>query len=101
MPTVTYEHATIRGLLSRYGVVHDPDLWEAQLSNIGCVVEGSNEEEIEIEVFPDRADLLSVETMTRAARSFLHQRVQPPILDVRDGEMTMEVPGTRGDGRCC
>ncbi len=91
MPTVTYEHATIRSLLSRYGVVHDPDLWEAQLSNIGCVVEGSNSEEIEIEVFPDRADLLSVETMTRAARSFLHQQPQAPILEVKNGDMTMEV----------
>ena len=91
MPTVTYEHATIRRLLSRYGVVHDPDLWEAQLSNIGCVVEGSNSEEIEIEVFPDRADLLSVETMTRAARSFLHQQPQAPILEVKNGEMTMQV----------
>ncbi len=91
MPTVTYEHATIRRILSRYDVVHDPDLWEAQLSNIGCVVEDSNDEDIEIEVFPDRADLLSVETMTRAARSFLHEQVQAPILEVKDGEMTMEV----------
>ena len=91
MPTVTYDHATIRRLLSRHGVVHDPNLWESQLSNIGCVVEDSNNEDIEIEVFPDRADLLSVETMTRAARSFLHQQVQAPILDVKEGEMTMEV----------
>ena len=72
MPTVKYGHESIRNLLSSHGISYDPELWVNQLSDIGCVVEGSDDEGVEIEVFPDRSDLLSVETMTRAARSFLY-----------------------------
>ena len=39
-------------------------------SQIGVVVERCDSEEVEIEIFPDRPDLLSHETMARAARSF-------------------------------
>ena len=76
MPTVTFDHATLRMIQAKHGVKHDPWLWEQQLSDIGCVVEECDSQEIEIEVFPDRADLLSPETMAHAARAFLHGQVQ-------------------------
>ncbi|MEC8721185.1 MAG: phenylalanine--tRNA ligase beta subunit-related protein, partial [Candidatus Thermoplasmatota archaeon] len=91
MPTVKYGHDSIRHLLSLHGIFYDPELWENQLSDIGCVVEGIDEEGVEIEVFPDRSDLLSVETMTRASRAFLYSNPTPPNLEVETGTITMEI----------
>tara|TARA_B100000902_G_scaffold160459_2_gene156158 strand:- start:11995 stop:13746 length:1752 start_codon:yes stop_codon:yes gene_type:complete len=91
MPTVKYEHETIRNLLSFHDIVYDPELWEKELSDIGCVVEEADEEGIEIEVFPDRSDLLSVETMTRAARAFLYSNITSPNLKVKTGTISMEI----------
>ena len=54
-------------------------------------MEGTDEEGVEIEVFPDRSDLLSVETMTRAARAFLYSNPTPPKLEVESGMITMEI----------
>ena len=91
MPTVTFDHATLREIQSRHGVEHDPWLWEQQLSNIGCVVEECDSSEIEIEIFPDRADLLSPETMSHAARAFLHGAKAEPDLSTINGSITMKV----------
>lgn len=91
MPTVKYGHEIIRNLLSFHDIIYDPELWESQLSDIGCVVEEADEEGIEIEVFPDRSDLLSVENMTRAARAFLYSNSTPPNLEVKMGETKMEI----------
>ncbi|MFL2947433.1 MAG: phenylalanine--tRNA ligase subunit beta [Candidatus Poseidoniales archaeon] len=91
MPTVTFDHATLRAIQSRHGVEHDPWLWEEKLSNIGCVVEECDSNEIEIEIFPDRADLLSPETMAHAARAFLHGQGAEPELSTTDGSITMQV----------
>jgi len=91
MPTVTYDHATILALQAAAGLGHEPYDWEARLSNIGCVVEANSDEQIEIEVFPDRPDLLSVETMTFAARSFLQNMPANPKLDVVAGDIEMTV----------
>ena len=91
MPTVTFDHATIRAIQAKHGVEHDPWLWEQQLSNIGCVVEECDSKEIEIEIFPDRADLLSPETMAHAARAFLHGQGAEVDLKTTDGDITMVV----------
>ena len=91
MPTVTFDHETLRNLQGRAGLKHDPSLWEERLSDIGCVVEKCDEEEVEIEVFPDRPDLLSIETMAYAARSFLHGSTSEPALPVQDGKVEMSV----------
>ena len=71
MPTITLSHSLLRSIQEENGATYDPEDWLERLSQIGCVVEGSDEESIEIEVFPDRTDLLSHETMARAARAFL------------------------------
>ena len=91
MPTVTFDHATLRMIQAKHGVEHDPWLWEQQLSDIGCVVEECDSQEIEIEVFPDRADLLSPETMAHAARAFLHGQGAEPELKTVDGDISMVV----------
>lgn len=91
MPTVTFDHATLRAIQSRHGVEHDPWLWEEKLSDIGCVVEECDSNEIEIEIFPDRADLLSPETIAHAARAFLHGKGAEPELSTTAGSITMTV----------
>ena len=91
MPTVTFDHATLRSIQARHGIEHDSWLWEQQLSNIGCVVEECDSNQIEIEVFPDRADLLSPETMAHAARAFLHGGGAEPELATTEGSITMKV----------
>ncbi len=91
MPTVTFDHETLRMLQARHGVEHNRFLWEDSLSDIGCVVENCDSTEIEIEIFPDRSDLLSPETMAHAARSFLHRNGAEPDLATVDGPVAMSV----------
>ena len=91
MPTVTFDHATIRALQERFNVKHDPWLWEQKFSDIGCVVESCDTKEIEIEIFPDRPDLLSPETISHAARAFLHNAGANPDLETIDGDVAMTV----------
>ena len=55
------------------------------------VVENSNDSEIEIEVFPDRPDLLSHENISRAARSFLENVDAPCEIDINHGQEKMLV----------
>ncbi len=74
-----------------HGSSYSSDDWLEKLSQIGCVVEDSNEEHIEIEVFPDRPDLLSHETMARAARSFLYEKSQDPAIQVSDSGISIDV----------
>ena len=55
------------------------------------VIENSNDSEIEIEVFPDRPDLLSHENLARAARSFLENVEAPCGIEVNHGPEQMVV----------
>ncbi len=87
MPVITVEHrdleelvghgSTVEGLLSR-------------LEMIGAVVERRGEDSFDLEVFPDRPDLFSVEGLARALRAFFDYEpglkayeVAPPRLELR------------------
>ena len=91
MPTITLSHSLLRSIQEENGATYDPEDWLERLSQIGCVVEGSDEESIEIEVFPDRTDLLSHETMARAARAFLDGESQEPTIATKDSGISLEV----------
>ncbi len=91
MPTVTFEHQTLHILQLGANITHDPELWRDKLDKIGCVVEECDENTVEIEVFPDRPDLLSAETMAYATRTFLHNADAEPTLPVTTGPITMTV----------
>ena len=91
MPTITLSHSLLRSIQKKNGATYDPEDWLERLSQIGCVVEGSGEESIEIEVFPDRTDLLSHETMARAARAFLDGESQEPTIATKDSGISLEV----------
>jgi phenylalanyl-tRNA synthetase beta chain len=86
MPTITLEHETLNKIQKKNGVIHDYIKWENWLPKLGCPVENNDKEKIEIEVFPDRPDLLSHETMAKAVRSFLKLSKESPDLEILKGE---------------
>ena len=91
MPTLKFNHNILEYLHEINGVKYDSKDWEKRMPSIGCVVEENDEEGIEIEIFPDRTDLLSHETISRAARAFLNSLNDSPNLEIKQGEITLEV----------
>ena len=91
MPTLKFNHNILEYLHEINGVKYDSNDWEKRMPSIGCVVEENDEEGIEIEIFPDRTDLLSHETISRAARAFLNSLNDSPNLEIKQGEITLEV----------
>ena len=70
MPTITLSHSMMSRIQKLNGTTHEKNSLSDLLPRMGCPVELNDDENIEIEVFPDRPDLLSHETMARAVRSF-------------------------------
>ena len=68
MPVVTFRYDDFISLL---GKTISQDILVEKLPMIGVSIERVEGNEISIEVFPNRPDLLSVEGMARAARAFL------------------------------
>ena len=66
---------------------------------MGCPVDNNNEDSIEIEVFPDRPDLLSHETMAKASRSFFRKGETKVDLDVNEGEIEVIVDASLAEVR--
>ena len=91
MPTIKLNHSILHSIQEANGSEYIIEDWVSKLSQIGCVVEGSDEEGIEIEVFPDRPDLLSHETMARAARAFLGDEIQSPEIETLDSGIILQV----------
>ena len=58
---------------------------------MGCPVDSNSDESIEVEVFPDRPDLLSHENIARASRSFLSSKEVEVILPVSQGDVRVSV----------
>tara|TARA_B100001750_G_scaffold247986_1_gene276054 strand:+ start:2137 stop:3897 length:1761 start_codon:yes stop_codon:yes gene_type:complete len=91
MPTVTFNHELLRRLQLSANIAHDSQEWAEKLELIGCSISKCDDEIVEIEVFPDRPDLLSAETMAFAARTFLHEQEATPTLKVSTGDITLTV----------
>jgi len=71
MPTISLSHSMMERIQQLNGATHEKNGLSDLLPQMGCPVELNDDEKIEIEVFPDRPDLLSHETMAKAVRSFL------------------------------
>ena len=71
--------------------MHNAEEWSKWLPELGCPVENNNEETVEVEVFPDRPDLLSHETIARAARTFLSTKEIGLDLPLEHGEIDLSV----------
>jgi len=91
MPTITLEHAILNYIQEINEIKHESKLWSDWLTKIGCPVEKNNDEHIDIEVFPDRPDLLSHETLAKASRSFLNYKIENTNMEVKKGNGTVKV----------
>ncbi len=94
MPTLKFNHSILEYLHGIKNLKYDSTDWEKRMPSIGCVVEENDSEGIEIEIFPDRTDLLSHETISRAARAFLNSVSDSPELEIKQGEINVDVDQT-------
>tara|TARA_Y100000768_G_C23989733_1_gene691470 strand:+ start:1406 stop:3160 length:1755 start_codon:yes stop_codon:yes gene_type:complete len=91
MPTITLEHSILEYIQGINSVKHEPRLWDNWLTEIGCPVEINNDDHIDIEVFPDRPDLLSHETLAKASRSFLNYNIEDTSMNIKKGANIIDV----------
>ncbi len=93
MPTITLSHSMMRRIQEINGAVHNKNDLSDLLPKMGCPVELNNDEDIEIEVFPDRPDLLSHETMAKAIRSFQGSDSEEASIEVSESGIRISVDG--------
>ena len=91
MPTLNLQHSVLQYIQDINGAKHSGESWSDWLPAMGCPVEDNNNETIEVEVFPDRPDLLSHESLARAARSFVGGAFEKPSVEVTESGLEMEV----------
>ncbi|MEJ6563711.1 MAG: phenylalanine--tRNA ligase subunit beta, partial [Euryarchaeota archaeon] len=99
MPTISVNQTLISTLLSRHGLTNDIERMADQLPLLGTDIDACNSETLDIEIFPDRPDLLSGETLTRAMRPFLYATEAKPSLGVKHGDITMTVDSSLAEVR--
>ena len=61
MPTISIDQDLIASLLSKHGIENDIDRMADELPLLGTDIDECNELTLDIEIFPDRPDLLSGE----------------------------------------
>ena len=91
MPTISVEQSLITQLLSLHGISNDIERMGDELPLLGTDIDACDERTLDIEIFPDRPDLLSGETLTRAIRPFLYGAPAKPTLQVEEGQIEMSV----------
>ena len=74
MPTISVDQKLLASLLSRHGCQHDIADVDHRLPLLGTDIDRCDEEVLDIEIFPNRPDLLSAETLCLAMRGFLHNQ---------------------------
>tara|TARA_B100001996_G_scaffold383039_1_gene376999 strand:+ start:2546 stop:4222 length:1677 start_codon:yes stop_codon:yes gene_type:complete len=91
MPTISVDQTILRSLIENRGRVHDIADMAERLPLIGCDIDTCNEEVLDVEIFPDRPDLLSCETLFHSIMPFLHNAPPMPHLAIRPGTISMTV----------
>ena len=91
MPTISVEQSLLKSLLEKHGLTHDIQHMDVQLPLLGTDIDVCDESNLTIEIFPDRPDLLSGETLAKAIRPFLHGCKSEPELDVEQGDIKLTV----------
>ena len=74
MPTISVDQKLLASLLSRHGCQHDIADVDHRLPLLGTDIDRCDEEVLDIEIFPNRPDLVSAETLSLAMRGFLHNQ---------------------------
>ena len=91
MPTISVNQDLITKLLTVHGFKHDVEELSDQLPLLGTDIDRCDEDTLDIEIFPNRPDLLSGETLSRAIRSFIHHQNSGPDLPVNEGDVVISV----------
>ncbi len=99
MPTISIEQKVLNALMSEAGHGHDIAALEHELPLLGTDIDRCDEQTLDIEIFPDRPDLLSAETLARAMRAFLHKETVDPSLHVEGPTTSMTVDEGLADVR--
>ena len=66
MPTISVEQNLIAKLLAQHKLDHDIEQIADELPLLGTDIDRCDAQKLDIEIFPNRPDLLSGETLTRA-----------------------------------
>jgi len=77
--------------MKSHGLEHDIEILAEQLPLMGTDIDKCDTDVLDIEIFPDRPDLLSGETLAFALRPFLHGTDASPNLDIVEGKIEMNV----------
>ena len=91
MPTISVSQNLLRSLMERQGFEHDVDHVNNELPLLGTDIDACNESTLDIEIFPDRPDLLSGETLAYAMANFLHNAPAQPSIEIESSGLTMNV----------
>ena len=91
MPTISVEQNLLNQIMKNHGFVHDIEIISDQLPLLGTDIDLCNESVLDIEIFPNRPDLLSGETLARAIRNFIHHEIAKPTMEVKKGDISMTV----------
>ena len=91
MPTISVEQHLLANLLSNHGCKHDIEDVDLRLPLLGTDIDRCDEEVLDIEIFPNRPDLLSAETLSFAMRGFLHNQPTLPDETLESSGITMSV----------
>ena len=91
MPTISVKQELLRRLVESRGRVHDVEDLAFRLPLMGTDIDTCDEDVLDIEIFPDRPDLLSPETLFHGMMPFLHDSPPNPRLAVKPGTISMRV----------
>ena len=91
MPTISVEQSLISSLLAKHNLVNDVEVLSNELPLLGTDIDNCTNEILDIEIFPNRPDLLSGETLCRAIRTFIHGQDAEPSMNVKTGTISVTV----------
>ncbi len=91
MPTISVEQQLLASLLSNHGCEHDIADIDHRLPLLGTDIDRCDEDVLDIEIFPNRPDLLSAETLSFAMRGFLHNQKTLPDDTLASSGISMTV----------
>ncbi len=91
LPTISVSQDLLRKFVERVGRTHNIEDLAFRLPLMGTDIDSCDEETLEIEIFPDRPDLLSPETLFHGMIPFLHDYPPKPRLNIQPGTISMTV----------
>jgi phenylalanyl-tRNA synthetase beta chain len=91
MPTISVPQALLHALMKKKGFHHDIVRVNDELPLLGTDIDACTEETLDIEIFPDRPDLLSGETLAFAMGHFLHHAPAQTTMPTSKSGITVSV----------